>query len=152
MIEMLATVQDYFESVLKAAEKARVKSLNHAAGSLRKRAIASITPSREAAPPGHPPHTRRGLFHRAILYYVDPHGEFAVIGPDASVAGDSGQAHEFGSCAQRWKRRWKSSARNGPARSGNRKQETPAGQLLCSCQSRQLPEAVGLPEPKEVSR
>jgi hypothetical protein len=96
MIEMIATVQDHFESVLKAAEKARVRSLNHAAGSLRKRAIASITPSREAAPPGHPPHTRRGLFRRAIRYYVDPHGEFAVIGPDASVAGESGQAHEFG--------------------------------------------------------
>ena len=99
MIDATVTTVDESQAVLAAVQKADYKNLGHAAASIRKEAIASIisnTPRFLSSAPGNPPHSRRGLYRRAILYAVDPLQESAVIGPAASVAGISGVAHEFG--------------------------------------------------------
>lgn len=94
MFEIAVKIVDLSGRVLKAVEQASFTSFSHAAASIRKDAIASIEKSREPSAVGSPPHTRRGLFRRAILFAADEYG--AVIGTAASVAGESGAAHEYG--------------------------------------------------------
>ena len=95
MFGLKLKVLDLTKRVKNAAERAGFRNFGHAAASLRKDAIASIENSPVPSDPGEPPHTRRRrLLPRAIRYAVDKQG--AVVGPVASVAGEVGQAHEFG--------------------------------------------------------
>ena len=57
----------------------------------RRRILTSPKPSQ----PGQPPHSRRGLLKRAILFASD--GERSVlVGPGFNFVGESASAHEFG--------------------------------------------------------
>lgn len=106
MIGINAQITDNSQAVVKAADAATFRNLGHAAASIRKDAIASIIPSDQPSKPGAPPHTRRrvtkkgkqlkGQLQRAITYDQDRANKNAVIGPRASVVGESGAAHEFG--------------------------------------------------------
>ena len=82
--------------VRKKADAGTFKSLNHAAAAIRLTARRSIRRSPKESAAGTPPHTRRGLLKRALLYNVDKSRMRAVIGPAYSIAGRSGSAHEFG--------------------------------------------------------
>jgi hypothetical protein len=82
--------------VRKKAEAGTFKSLNHAAAAIRLTARRSIRRSPKESAAGTPPHTRRGLLKRALLYKVDKGKMSAVIGPAYSIVGRSGSAHEFG--------------------------------------------------------
>ena len=82
--------------VRKKADAGTFKSLNHAAAAIRLTARRSIRRSPKKSSSGKPPHTRRGLLKRALLYNVDKAKMRAVIGPAYSIAGRSGSAHEFG--------------------------------------------------------
>jgi hypothetical protein len=82
--------------VRKKAEAGTFRSLNHAAAAIRLTARRSIRRSPKESAAGTPPHTRRGLLKRALLYNVDKAKMTAVIGPAYSIAGRSGSAHEFG--------------------------------------------------------
>jgi hypothetical protein len=99
----------------KAQDKGAFKSFSHAAGSIRKSAIASIESSNTPGPPGGPIRTRLsnkrrkrrpkgapkrkrrkppGLAKRAILFQADKHG--AVIGFTHSKISAAMSAHEHG--------------------------------------------------------
>jgi hypothetical protein len=84
------------KKVRKKADAGTFKSLNHAAAAIRLTARRSIRRSPKESTAGTPPHTRRGLLKRALLYNVDKSKMRAVIGPAYSIAGRSGSAHEFG--------------------------------------------------------
>ncbi|HJS06712.1 MAG TPA: hypothetical protein VJ809_03605 [Pirellulales bacterium] len=107
MIGLAVTINDSTQQVAQKLERAVVSSVGHAAASLRKRAIESIQPSDQPSPSGKPPHTRLrvsrktgkvrpGQLQRAIVFDHDKTNHVAVIGPRASVVGQSGKAHEFG--------------------------------------------------------
>jgi hypothetical protein len=82
--------------VRKKAEAGTFRSLNHAAAAIRLTARRSIRRSPKESASGTPPHTRRGLLKRSLLYNVDKAKMRAVIGPAYSIVGRSGSAHEFG--------------------------------------------------------
>jgi hypothetical protein len=82
--------------VRKKAEAGTFRSLNHAAAAIRLTARRSIRRSPKESSAGTPPHTRRGLLKRSLLYNVDKAKMRAVIGPAYSIVGRSGSAHEFG--------------------------------------------------------
>jgi hypothetical protein len=82
--------------VRKKADAGTFKSLNHAAAAIRLTARRSIRRSPKKSSSGTPPHTRRGLLKRALLYNVDKSRMRAVIGPAYSIVGRSSSAHEFG--------------------------------------------------------
>lgn len=84
------------EKIKRKANEGTFKSLNHAAAAIRLTARRSIRRSPSKSMAGTPPHTRRGLLKRALLYKVDKSKLAAVIGPAHSIAGRSGRAHEFG--------------------------------------------------------
>lgn len=98
---------DFRKQVQVALRKATYRNLGHAAASIRKAAVESIKPGEGPSPPGTPPHTqtqkvtkkgkvRKGQLPRAIVYTVDKEKQMALIGPRASVVGESAKAHEFG--------------------------------------------------------
>jgi len=98
-------VTDNTKHVKDAAKKAGYRNFAHAAASIRKAVIASITPSDEPSEPGEPPHTRDlgltkrgrqkvGHLPKSIAFASGP--EEAVVGPRGSIIGTSGRAHEFG--------------------------------------------------------
>jgi len=80
-----------------AVKKMAFKSIFHASASLSKDAKSTLQRRNRPSPAGQPPHTgRRRLLKRAIRFAVDRETQSAVIGPIASLAGESGAAHEFG--------------------------------------------------------
>ena len=58
----------------------------------RRKVLASPKPSQ----PGQPPHSRRGLLKRAILFGLDRAGQSVLVGPGFNLVGESAAAHEFG--------------------------------------------------------
>lgn len=90
---------DRMRAVATAAKKGVIRTIRHAAGSLRKDVASSIENAPVGLPsaPGTPVHAhRRAFFRRAVIYSVDPSGKSAVIGPRYSAVGDVGNVHEFG--------------------------------------------------------
>lgn len=90
---------DRMKAVASAAKRGVIRTINHAAGSLRKDVAKSIenTPVGKAAAPNTPVHAhRRAFFRRAVIYNVAADGKSAVIGPRHSAVGDVGNVHEFG--------------------------------------------------------
>jgi hypothetical protein len=82
--------------VMKAARSGSITSLNHAGGALRMAARAGIKRAKAESPEGTPPHTRKGQLRRAILYAVEKSAQTVFVGPDVSIVGTAGTAHEFG--------------------------------------------------------
>lgn len=119
MFGMNVKIDDTTHRVKVAADKAVIKNVRHAAGSVMKEARKSIQRApkvkstvaakvktnkpgkktrtfvrRPGSPPGTPPYTKRGQLKRAIKYSADK--DNALIGPEFSLVGTSGEAHEFG--------------------------------------------------------
>ncbi|MCI0361639.1 MAG: hypothetical protein L0211_24410 [Planctomycetaceae bacterium] len=96
MIGIDVQIVERFTRVKAAADRAAFRNLGHAAASISKTAKASIERSDEPSDPGQPPHSRRAQLPRAIRFDVDKGKQEAVIGPRASIVGESGAAHELG--------------------------------------------------------
>ena len=105
--------------VRKKAEAGTFRSLNHAAAAIRLTARRSIRRSPKESSAGTPPHTRRGLLKRSLLYNVDKEKMRAVIGPAYSIVGRSGSAHEFG--GKYYGRKYPKRAYMGPALKENKR-------------------------------
>jgi hypothetical protein len=96
MISVKAKTRFDGGAVRKAVRSANIESLGHAGASVRLVARRSIRRAKGPSAPGRPPHTRRGLIKRAILFAVEKELQCVVIGPDASIVDQAGTAHEFG--------------------------------------------------------
>jgi hypothetical protein len=96
MFGLTVQLVDQTSRVQDATEQANFRNLGHAAASIRKTAIDEIIVAEGPSDPGTPPHTRRRQLKRAIKYDVDQAAESALIGPEASIVGEAGAAHEFG--------------------------------------------------------
>ena len=96
MFGLTLQFEDKTQRVKDAADQSSFRNLGHAAASIRKTAIESIIVAEGPSDPGTPPHTRRRQLKRAIKYDVDHAAESALIGPEASIVGEAGAAHEFG--------------------------------------------------------
>ncbi|MDD3083140.1 MAG: hypothetical protein PHW17_13065 [Desulfobacterales bacterium] len=91
------------DAVKSAVQKGGVKALRSAGAYTRKAARNAVARSSKASPAGSPPHTRRGLLKRSILFGVEKHRMAVVIGPAESLIGISMTAHEFGGMYRRRK-------------------------------------------------
>ena len=98
MIGMTAKIADETAKVIRAADEASYRNLGHAAASIRRRAKESIEISPTPSRPGHPPHSRRGQLPASLWYHVqhEQQATTALVGPRASIVGESASAHEFG--------------------------------------------------------
>ena len=96
MFGMSAKVEPELQKVEKAASKAIIQNIRHAAFAIRKSIRESIKKSPDAAEPGQPVATRgrKGNVKNAIFAAVE--GDTAIIGPRYSFVGDAMEAHEFG--------------------------------------------------------
>jgi hypothetical protein len=91
------------EKVLNAVKSGNAKALRRAGAYVRKSARNSVSRSAKSSSPGAPPHTRRGLLKRSILFGVENQRQSVVIGPAKSLIGISMTAHEFGGMYRRRK-------------------------------------------------
>ena len=96
MIELKIQTRMDVQKVLRRAKRANIESLGHAGAAIRLTARRSIRRSPNPSTPGRPPHTRRGLLRRAIVYAVDKTRQMVTIGPGYGMVGRSATAHEFG--------------------------------------------------------
>ena len=96
MIAMRARTRLDRRGLQRRAQAGSIQSLGHAGAALRLVARHSIRRSARAAPPGAPPHTRRGQLKRAIRFAVEPAQQRVFIGPTYTLVGRSAAAHEFG--------------------------------------------------------
>jgi hypothetical protein len=97
MIGMKVKIVFDKQKIINAARKAAFRSLGHAAAAIRLTADRSIREGKKPSPPGKPPRTRgKRRLKNAIRYAVDEKAQIAIIGPDATIAGTVGAAHEFG--------------------------------------------------------
>ena len=87
--------------LLGAVSKANLASLRRAGAYVRKAARNAVFKSKRASEKGTPPHTRRGLLKRSILFGVDKNRMSVVIGPAKKFIGVSMTAHEFGGMYRR---------------------------------------------------
>jgi hypothetical protein len=94
MFALTSSYTDETKKVAAAATKAAFKNFKNAGAAIRKTAMELITKAKEPSEPGEPPHTRRGLFDRAMRFDADEFG--ATIGLAYSVAGEAGRPHEHG--------------------------------------------------------
>ena len=95
MIGLTVQIDDRMQSVVSAAEEAAFRNFGHGAARISKDAKASLEKADGPSEPGEPPHTHQGAFlRRGVRYAADK--ESAVIGPMASIVGESGSAHELG--------------------------------------------------------
>ena len=96
MIEMKVQTRMDVQKVLRKARRANIESLGHAGAAIRLTARRSIRRNPKPSAPGTPPHTRRGLLRRAIVYAVEKYRQLVVIGPAYGMVGLSATPHEFG--------------------------------------------------------
>ena len=69
--------------------------LRRAGAYVRRVAQRKVVTSPKPSTPGQPPHSRKGLLKRAILFASD--GDRSVlVGPGFNLVGESASAHEFG--------------------------------------------------------
>ena len=69
--------------------------LRRAGAYVRRVAQRKVVTSPKASQPGSPPHSRRGLLKRAVLFGPDGDGS-VLVGPGLNFVGPSMSAHEFG--------------------------------------------------------
>ncbi|HJS06195.1 MAG TPA: hypothetical protein VJ809_01000 [Pirellulales bacterium] len=96
MIGAEVKTENHTDRVIKAVDEAAFKNLGHAAATIRKDAVESIVVAEGPSPEGTPPHTRRRQLKRAIRFDYDKADQSAVVGPMASIVGESAAAHELG--------------------------------------------------------
>ena len=113
MIEMKVQTRMDVQKVLRRVKRANIESLGHAGAAIRLTARRSIRRSPRPSTAGRPPHTRRGLLRRAIVYAVDKARQMVIIGPGYGIVGLSATAHEFGGRYRR--QRYDKRAFMGPA-------------------------------------
>ena len=87
--------------LLGVVNKANYSALRSAGAYVRKAARNAVFISKHASKKGTPPHTRRGLLKRSILFGVDKNRMSVVIGPAKKFVGISMIAHEFGGMYRR---------------------------------------------------
>ena len=87
--------------LLGAVQKANYSSLRRAGAYIRATARNVVHRSQKSSTPGTPPHTRRGLLRRSLLFGVDKQKMSVVIGPAKKFIGISMTAHEFGGMYRR---------------------------------------------------
>ena len=76
--------------------KASVEILKRMGAYVRRVAQSKVRTSPKASQPGTPPHSRRGLLKRAILFGLERDKKRVLIGPGFRFVGTSASAHEFG--------------------------------------------------------
>lgn len=84
------------EKVLHAVRNGGNKALTRAGAYVRKAARNAVSRSKNSSSPGSPPHTRKGLLKRSILFGVEKQRQKVVIGPAYQFIGIAMTAHEFG--------------------------------------------------------
>ena len=89
--------------VISKVKKGSLKALRCAGAYVRKSARNAVSRSSKASSPGTPPHTRRGLLKRSILFGVEKNRMAVVIGPAKKFIGISMTTHEFGGMYRRRK-------------------------------------------------
>jgi len=87
------------DAVRNAVRKGGVKSLRQAGAYVRKAARHAVKKSPRASSAGTPPHTRRGLLKRSLLFGVEPRRMAVVIGPAYHFVGISMTADNRSSLA-----------------------------------------------------
>ena len=87
--------------LLEVVRKANYSALRRAGAYVRATARNAVSRSKRASAPGTPPHTRRGLLKRSLLFGVDKRKLSVVIGPAKKFIGISMTAHEFGGLYRR---------------------------------------------------
>ena len=70
--------------------------LRRAGAYVRRVAQRKVVTSPKPSQPGLPPHSRRGLLKRGILFGVERDGKSVLVGPGFRFVGESMSAHEFG--------------------------------------------------------
>jgi hypothetical protein len=95
MLGLSVQTEDRTRRVANAASAATFRNLGHAAARIAKDAKASLETAEGPSPPGSPPHTHKGAFLRRAVRYAASKEE-AIVGPQASLVGEVGAAHEFG--------------------------------------------------------
>ena len=86
-------------AVDRATKKAKFTNLRHGVASMRKTAVASIKKKKDkdiSSPAGTPVFTHSGLARIALQWFVDPNGNFAIMGFTFSKFGTKGETHEKG--------------------------------------------------------
>ena len=96
MVELKVRTRSDVRKVLRVARRANIRSLGHAGGAIRKVAQHSIRKNPRPSALGKPPHTRRGLLRKSILYAVEKQKDRVVIGPSVRIVGPAGMPHEHG--------------------------------------------------------
>lgn len=96
MFKTKVKIKDSTKIVAEKAKKASIEKLGHAGAALRLVVRRSIRVRKKPSPVGLPPHSRKGLLRRAIMYAVEKALQTVVVGPDFDVIADAGKAHEFG--------------------------------------------------------
>ncbi len=82
-------------------KQGNIRSLGHAAATIRLVAKRSIRKRKKPAPRGSPPHTHTRRLPRSILYAVDKTRQMAAIGTSRRMIGLAGAEHEHGG---RWRK------------------------------------------------
>jgi len=91
------------DAMKRAVEKGSLASLRQAGAYVRKSARHAVHRSKKSSLAGTPPHTRRGLLKRSLLFGVEKSRMAVVIGPAYQFVGISMTAHEFGGMYRRRK-------------------------------------------------
>ena len=76
--------------------KASREFLKRAGAYVRIVARRKVLTSPKPSLPGQPPHSRRGLLKRGILFGLERDGKSVLVGPGFNLVGESASAHEFG--------------------------------------------------------
>jgi len=101
MLEVKTRIESNFPRVKRRARDGHVRSLGHAAATVRQAARRLIRVRKRPSRPGQPPSTRgRRKLKNAILYAVNRQLRKAIVGPSYSRIGLAGAEHERGG---RWR-------------------------------------------------
>ena len=84
------------DSLTARVAKASVEILKRMGAYVRRVAQSKVRTSPKASQPGTPPHSRRGLLKRAILFGLEKDKKRVLVGPGFRFVGTSASAHEFG--------------------------------------------------------
>ncbi len=95
------------------AKQANIKNLGHAGATIRLTARRSIRRRKKKSAVGKPPSTRTGRLKKAIVYKVEKQHDRVLVGPEHSIVGKAGSAHEHGGRYK--KQRYKKRPFMGPA-------------------------------------
>ena len=69
--------------------------LKRAGAYVRRVAQRKVVTSPKPSQPGQPPHSRRGLLKRGIIFGVERDGKSVLVGPGFRFVGESMSAHEL---------------------------------------------------------